>query len=597
MPESYHDIEDRIQTVIASIPHDRKPKLKQLARIHHVPYQRLLARFNGRQSRSERAGPHPRLDNEQDMILCIWLDKLDAIGASANIQMLLDSAFSILKLFNTNPKSPPAPLGPHWSTRWIAAHPQYFKRRSKPLELERALTHEPRAIADWYMRLLDVVTTYDIQDCDFYNFDETGFRIGIARGEWIITRHPKRRAYIASPQERELVTCVETISADGYDIPPMIIIAAKLHMESWYKNELPDDVLLAVSETGYSNDELSLQWIQHFNKFTTPRAAAGAYRLLIFDGYGGHCTFQFIQYCDQHRIIPFCLPPHTSHLLQPLDVVVFQPYKHHHAKAVNYAIRTGCTDFNRLEFLAALPAIRKETFKPATIISAFKKTGLVPWDPKIVMDKVREAIRDEDDIAGQLKALNRPLTPPSNASYQPIRPTTPHSLVMASTHLRNALSTSTIDSPTRKHILSFIKGSVLVAGVGHEAEQELYKVQALSQARLERRKATRTSLQKGGVLYAKDARQMVTVREQDKEEAARRVIQQGQERRQRQYHSYFKYTVAQEIRQVRRAFIRASKVGFFDIQSMLLDLQQYRAILATNAEARAASQSSTVVDG
>lgn len=57
---------------------------------------------------------------------------------------------------------------------------------------------------------------YGIVNRDFYNFDETGYRIGIARGEWIIIRNPKRRAYFASPQKRELVTCVETISADRH---------------------------------------------------------------------------------------------------------------------------------------------------------------------------------------------------------------------------------------------------------------------------------------------------------------------------------------------------------------------------------------------
>ncbi len=38
------------------------------------------------------------------------------------------------------------------------------------------------------------------------------------------------------------------------------------------------------------------------------------------------------------RSYPFGLPSHTTHLLQPLDVCVFQPLKHWHSKAVN-----GCS--------------------------------------------------------------------------------------------------------------------------------------------------------------------------------------------------------------------------------------------------------------
>ena len=84
---------------------------------------------------------------------------------------------------------------------------------------------------------------------------------------------------------------------------------------------------------------------------------------------------------DNHGIIPFCLPPHTT---QPLDVVVFQPYKHFHAEAIDAATRTGCSDFNKLEFLTALSSIREQTFKKTTVLSAFRQTGLIPFNPEIV---------------------------------------------------------------------------------------------------------------------------------------------------------------------------------------------------------------------
>jgi DDE superfamily endonuclease len=31
-------------------------------------------------------------------------------------------------------------------------------------------------------------------------------------------------------------------------------------------------------------------------------------------------SIPFIEYCEQHHIIPLCLPPHSTHVLQPLDV-------------------------------------------------------------------------------------------------------------------------------------------------------------------------------------------------------------------------------------------------------------------------------------
>ena len=34
------------------------------------------------------------------------------------------------------------------------------------------------------------------------------------------------------------------------------------------------------------------------------------WRLLPLDGYGSRCTKEFFDFCDDHYIIPFCLPPH-----------------------------------------------------------------------------------------------------------------------------------------------------------------------------------------------------------------------------------------------------------------------------------------------
>ncbi len=87
------------------------------------------------------------------------------------------------------------------------------------------------------------------------------------------------------------------------------------------------------------------------------------------DGYGSHHTREFLFYCEDHKIIPFDLPSHTTHLLQPLDVCVFQPLKHWHSEAVNEAIQTGDETFTKIEFLAAFNGFRSKAFKETTIRS------------------------------------------------------------------------------------------------------------------------------------------------------------------------------------------------------------------------------------
>jgi len=120
-----------------------------------------------------------------------------------------------------------------------------------------------------------------------------------------------------------------------------------------------------------------MKWLAHFERFPSARLVR-SHRLLLLDGYGSHCTKQFIDFCDAHKVVVFCLAPHTSHLLQPLDVVVFQPYKHYDAEAVEAATHLGSGDFDKAEFLDRIHSIRQQIFKTSTVCASFRATGLMP---------------------------------------------------------------------------------------------------------------------------------------------------------------------------------------------------------------------------
>jgi DDE superfamily endonuclease len=54
--------------------------------------------------------------------------------------------------------------------------------------------------------------------------------------------------------------------------------------------------------------------------------------MLIIDDYKLHLTIEFINYCYKPnvKISVFLLPAYLTHLLQPLDIKVFQSFKHYH---------------------------------------------------------------------------------------------------------------------------------------------------------------------------------------------------------------------------------------------------------------------------
>jgi hypothetical protein len=47
--------------------------------------------------------------------------------------------------------------------------------------------------------------------------------------------------------------------------------------------------------------------------------------MILFDGHSSHITTEVIKFYIAKKILLICLPPHTTHMLQPLDVGVFSP--------------------------------------------------------------------------------------------------------------------------------------------------------------------------------------------------------------------------------------------------------------------------------
>lgn len=49
--------------------------------------------------------------------------------------------------------------------------------------------------------------------------------------------------------------------------------------------------------------------------------------LLIYDGHSTHVQPAVLEIAKEHNITIIKLPPHSSHLLQPLDLAVFKAFK------------------------------------------------------------------------------------------------------------------------------------------------------------------------------------------------------------------------------------------------------------------------------
>ena len=109
---------------------------------------------------------------------------------------------------------------------------------------------------------------------------------------------------------------------------------------------------------------------------------------MIVDGYYSHVTIEFLEYCEAHQILPLCLAPHSTHVLQPLDVGLIGPLQHCYSHAIDNAIRNGVHRINKGNFLPFYLEARRLTYTKANIQTAFSTCGILPLNARIVINKL-----------------------------------------------------------------------------------------------------------------------------------------------------------------------------------------------------------------
>ncbi|KID81022.1 DDE superfamily endonuclease, CENP-B-like protein [Metarhizium guizhouense ARSEF 977] len=108
----------------------------------------------------------------------------------------------------------------------------------------------------------------------------------------------------------------------------------------------------------------------------------------------------FLEWCDQHRIIVAVFPPHSTHRLQPLDVSLFSPLSTAYTnQLVQWAAKAqGLISLSKREFWTLFWSAFEASFSPENIASGWKRTGLLPFDPEVVLSQVTRIEEEGPDI-------------------------------------------------------------------------------------------------------------------------------------------------------------------------------------------------------
>ena len=143
--------------------------------------------------------------------------------------------------------------------------------------------------------------------------------------------------------------------------------------------------------------------------------------MLIMDNHSSHVTWQFIKYALSHKIVLVALPPHSTHKLQPLDVSYFGPLQYYYSVEVNNFCHYSHAGVNKEYFIKLYPIARAKAFTAKTICSAWKATGLLPYNPTAVLKTLLRTEASASPKTNQLITIINYQTPKTPKTVEDLK--------------------------------------------------------------------------------------------------------------------------------------------------------------------------------
>ena len=110
--------------------------------------------------------------------------------------------------------------------------------------------------------------------------------------------------------------------------------------------------------------------------------------MLVLDGHESYDSTVFQAYYKSNNIIPLCLPTHSSHLTQPLDVGCFSVLKRSYGLQIEYFIKAHINHITKVEFFIAFKVAYEQSISVQNGQAGFQGAGLIPYDPQVVISKL-----------------------------------------------------------------------------------------------------------------------------------------------------------------------------------------------------------------
>jgi hypothetical protein len=166
--------------------------------------------------------------------------------------------------------------------------------------------------------------------------------------------------------------------------------------------------------------------------------------------------------------------------------------------------------------LAAFEGFHKQTFKQSTILSAFRKVGIVPYDPKAVLDPLKEQKERARLAELVLPSEEEEEEEEEVDSKRPITPTNTTEMWSASEllwrDLGRAEDEDSICPGLCRRIEQFLRGASIQLDMKDQLEKDLRATEAAQTARKARNTMSQRQIQGGGMVTVEGSRRRIEQR-------------------------------------------------------------------------------------
>ncbi|XP_053391999.1 jerky protein homolog-like, partial [Mercenaria mercenaria] len=355
---------------------DRGVSVYMAAKLHGVPTSTLRDRVDNRVSiETVKSGPEPVLTLEEEAKLCAHLKELAEVGygytRAETIALASDYTVALGKRNVDNPFSM------KWFYGFMKRWPELNVVRPSSLSEQRAKCDSDTCIYNYFCELNRIVSKYALSDKpqNIYNIDEKGINTEFKPPNVVAGKASKQQTIMA--ERSKTVTVIGGGNALGQSIPPFFVFPGERLVDGLMDGKTPgaDGVM---TKTGWSNTDVFRKYLKdHFVKFVQGRDMSDT-SLVLYDGHRSHLSVDLIEWAQDNNIVLFVLPPHTSHVLQPMDIGCFGPLQLKYSQECTTFARLNHRVVTRYDVCGLACKAYAAALNTINLQSAFKKAGIFP---------------------------------------------------------------------------------------------------------------------------------------------------------------------------------------------------------------------------